>query len=239
MRRTFLLLALVLIVLGCAAPSVAVVEAPTPYPTYTPYPTLAPLATYTALPTYTPPPTYTMPPSHTPLPTYTPPPTVTVVPSNTPTHTPEPTTPPTVAPTLAPTLAPPPTAETTAEPVVSAGYPKPILLEPGEGFGMYVFGQITTFRWQWDGTLQPDEYFQVQIVSRDDQNKGEHRGIHAPTKECMVTSDRDLWGHFRDWKGAESTIHADWVVAIIKWDGVDPGKIGPTLVESEKRYIKL
>jgi hypothetical protein len=137
----------------------------------------------------------------------------------------------------APTNTPePPTPET--QPAVS-GYAPPILIDPGDGFGMYKFGQITTFRWQWDGTLKADEYFQVQIVSRDDQNRGEHRGIHAPTKEYTVTSNRDLWGHFRDWKGSEAMIHADWVVAIIKWDGQDPSKIGPTLVESEKRYIKF
>ena len=80
MQRIAILLVMAVIVAGCAAPSVAVVEAPSPYPTYTSYPTLAPLATHTPYPTYTAAPTYTAWPTQTSIPTATslPTPAVTV-----------------------------------------------------------------------------------------------------------------------------------------------------------------
>ena len=69
MRRMFPLLALLLAASGCTAPSVAVVEAPTPYPTHTPYPTLVLIASPYPTPTFPP---ATAPPTNTPEPTATP-----------------------------------------------------------------------------------------------------------------------------------------------------------------------
>lgn len=120
-------------------------------------------------------------------------------------------------------------------------------MRPDHGYDNYMQRSDTTFEWTWDGQLQEDEYFQVQIISRDAANMGEHRGIHAPTKGFSASTNRDLWGHFRDWEGvydrprfgAEARIYADWTVAIVKWDGVDPNKIGPTIVEAEPHFIKL
>lgn len=249
MRRSLVSLTLAVLLSACSTPQVAPVEPPTPYPTYTPYLTPTPLATYTPYPTYTALPTQTLGPTHTPV--------LTPMPES-PTAVPRPTTILPIATSAATdTPVPQPTvaSEDAAEPIFvpqivveeATGYAKPVLLRPGPGFDVYAQRDDTVFEWTWDGQLKDDEYFQVQIVSRDASNFGEHRGIHAPTKEFRASTNRDLWGHFRDWEGvhdrprfgAQARIYADWTVAIVKWDGVDPGKIGPTSVEAEPRFIKL
>jgi hypothetical protein len=96
------------------------------------------------------------------------PPTATRRPTRVPTATPS-VAPPTLTPTLAPTVAPTRPAPTRAVVVVPTEppptpaprlYPAPALLSPSPGDS--VSGPIE-FRWYWNDTLAPDEYFDLQV----------------------------------------------------------------------------
>jgi len=262
---------LLLLYVGCATPR------PSPTPTLDTEATkvamaravegtmtaLAPTVTNTPSSTWTPTPTQTS--SPTPMPTSTTTPTSAAAPEPTvtSTNTAIPTATPTNTRTLVPTATSTPTRIERPVPAPqSTAYSPPILLQPGKGWDMIHPGDIygktfkpsetnTVFHWEWDGQLRADEYFQVQIISRTERNKGEHRGIHPPTKGYSLEVGQYLWGSFSDWDGAqehrphplfqgsEPRVYADWTVAIIKWDGKDPSKIGPTIIEAEPRYIKF
>ena len=139
---------------------------------------------------------------------------------------------------VAATTAPTAQANTTYEP--------PFLIWPEPKYDICDHKGDTVFRWRWDGQLKADEYFQVQIVSRDASNFGEHRGIHAPTKDYTASTNRELWGHFRDWENVHdrgwcsaARIYADWTVAIVQWDGIDASRIGPIIVEAAPCDIRF
>jgi hypothetical protein len=182
-----------------------------------------PLPTYTPLPTLTPWPTYTLPPTLTPTstPTQTPPPTDTLVPTAS--VTPQPTV---------PTSTPRPSGSTQSTP--KGRYPPPVLISPLVGHNAFNSGR-TEFRWSWARELGADEYFQVQLIGPG----GEHRGIHAPTKEYVHTADRNIYGLVTDWYNTRLYATSHWTVVVIRWDGRDPNKIGETLAEGEARRITL
>jgi hypothetical protein len=83
--------------------------------------------------------------------------------------------------------------------------------------------------------LAANEYFQVQLVGPSN----EHRGIHPPTKGYTFSSDESVYEIVPDWCNVNYYCQVKWTVAIIEWDGVDPGKIGRTLVEAEWREVVL
>lgn len=103
------------------------------------------------------------------------------------------------------------------------------------------------FRWTWEGTLGPDEYFQVQLICPN----GSHRGIHPPTKDLLTVQGGGLRYVVQDCKGAKTrawdheswtpvrNIPIEWTVAIVRWDGVDPSRIGATLAEAEARWLRI
>jgi hypothetical protein len=150
----------------------------------------------------------------------------------TPTSTIRPTNTPAPAPTRVPTKAPvkPPNTPT---PVPST-YGPPALLSPAPNANCYREGGCT-FMWGWGGALKADEYFQVQLVGPNN----EHRGIHPPTKGFSFTSDESVYLIVADWCNVNYFCHLKWTVAIIKWDGVDPSKIGRTIITAEPRDIIL
>lgn len=123
-------------------------------------------------------------PSHTP--TLTSPPTrgPTASPTSTATSTqvaagPPPTTPPPATPIPAPTLAP------TATPTAGIVYPAPVLVQPDDVvFLSQGADSKYTMRWEWDGTLQADEWFDVRIW----QVGMPHLGV-AWTKEPQYVYD--------------------------------------------------
>lgn len=172
-------------------------------------------ATQAAAPTDTP-----IPPTDTPLalptntlipPTDTPPP---------PTNTPKPTT--------KPTSKPKPTA-------TPASYPPPTLLSPDVDFSCYN-AQGCSFSWSWGRSLAANQYFQVQLVGPNN----EHRGIHPPTKDFSFQSNWSVYQIIRDWCDPSKMCHMQWTVAVVEWDGVDPSKIGRTLVETQPpRWVWL
>jgi hypothetical protein len=77
-------------------------------------------------------------------------------PSPTQTSSPVPTDTPLPAPTQEPTPLPAPTDPSTPVPVAA-----PMLSSPVNGAG--TVGDLIAFAWQWDGNLQPEEYFEVRI----------------------------------------------------------------------------
>lgn len=172
-------------------------------------------ATQAAAPTDTP-----LPPTDTPVPpTDTPvPPTDTPVP---PTSTPRPTARPTSRPTTRPTAT-------------QASYSPPVLLSPPEEFNCWLAGGCT-FSWAWGMGLAPNQYFQVQLVGPG----GEHRGIHPPSKGFTFTTDDSVYMIVTDWCNPGYFCHIQWTVAVVEWNGVDPSKIGRTLVEAVLRWVKL
>jgi tetratricopeptide (TPR) repeat protein len=113
---------------------VALVPTPTSTPTATATPFPTPTATLTETPTATPLP------SPTPVPT----PTSSLTPRATATAAPQP------SPTSVPTFFPPPTPRL---------LPAPVLLSPQSG----TFVNRVNLLWEWNGTLDPDYYFQVTI----------------------------------------------------------------------------
>ncbi len=113
-------------------------------------------------------PTFTFTPSPTPTATHTPTltPTSTATPTFTPVHlatpivilstnTPTPTSIPTSTPTLTPTAT-------------SIPYPSPQLKYPSDG--IITVGRFIRFEWSWEGTLGPDEYFDLKIRPHSDPN---------------------------------------------------------------------
>jgi hypothetical protein len=217
------------LLVGCAAPArapaapVPPAEQPTytPYPTYTPWPTHTPLPTYTALPTATPLPTYT------PLPTCTP----IVAAAADPTASPTPAVQPAAMPRAELLATATSDAALTGE---QLAYPRPVPIEPGVGY--FVFdGGGAVFAWTWERELAADEYYQVQLIGPG----SERRGIHPPTKQNHVVTDRFLYRLVRDWYSLREAASSHWVVVVVRWDGVDPSKLGETLIESEPRHIKL
>ncbi len=180
-----------LCVLGCggAGRQESVTEIavlPTQAATVTPTRTATPPPTSTEVPTDTPTATRTFTPTPTPTATFTATPTETATP--TPTETPTPTSTPTKKPTARPVKTATPTP---------AAYPPPVLLAPAEDYMCWHepphAGATCAFNWSWEGVLGPDEYFQVQLIGSD----GEHRGVHAPTKELSWTYYYDRFGPWR------------------------------------------
>lgn len=103
------------------------------------------------------------------------------------------------------------------------------------------------FTWEYDGELAEDEYFQVMLICPN----GEHRGIHAPTKQRYTIQGDSLRYVVQDCKGAQTrpwnhesfqpveNIDIQYTVAVIKWDGKDPSRIGPILIEADPVGIKI
>jgi hypothetical protein len=175
-------------------------------------------ATLTAAPTDTP-----IPPTDTPIP-----PTATLI---APTAT---LIPPTDTP-VPPTNTPRPTRRPTARPTATqVSYPPPVLMNPPEEFNCWLAGGCT-FSWAAGMGLAPNHYFQVQLIGPNN----EHRGIHPPTKEYSFTSDESVYMIVTDWCNPNLFCHIQWTVAIVQWDGVDPSRIGRTLVEAVARWVKL
>ena len=157
-----------------------VTRSPTAPPGSTASPTPLPV---TRSPTATP--GYTVPAA----PSLTPRPTATPTPSAIP--TPRPTTAPTArprraTPTHSPTAGASPAANLAPRPV----YPAPQLLQPGDAvFFSPGAGYQYPMRWQWDGTLRADEWFDVRVW----QEGMPHYGI-AWTKQPEYTFDLCLKG---------------------------------------------
>jgi hypothetical protein len=68
---------------------------------------------------------------------------------------------------------------------------------------------------------------------------GEHRGTHPPTKLFSWDLGQNLYQMIADWCDPRKMCHMRWTVAVVEWDGVDPGKIGRTLVEAAPRWVNL
>jgi hypothetical protein len=105
-------------------------------------------------------------------------------------------------------------------------------LTPDAGTNCYVQGGCN-FTWSWNGKLASDDYFQVQVIGPNN----EHRGIHPPTKGNSFKNSESTYWIFTDWCDPSEYCHIRWTVAIIKWDGKDPSKIGRTIIEADPREI--
>lgn len=148
----------------------------------------------------------------------------------TPTETPAPPTDTPVPPTAKPTAKP-------TRPVATktpASLPPPVLVSPDVDFSCFN-AQGCNFTWSWGSSLAANQYFQVQLVGPGN----EHRGIHPPTKGYSFQSSWSVYQIIRDWCDPSKMCHMQWTVAIIEWDGVDPGKIGRTLAEAAPRWVWL
>jgi hypothetical protein len=139
-----------------------------------------------------------------------------------PTDTPVPTVKPTAKPTKPAPTAPP------------ASLAPPVLQSPSEDFSCFN-AQGCNFTWSWGNSLAANQYFQVQLVGPGK----EHRGIHPPTKGYSFQSSWSVYQIIRDWCDPSKMCHMQWTVAIIEWDGVDPSKIGRTLIEAAPRWVWL
>jgi len=134
----------------------------------------------------------------------------------------------------------PPTAKPTAKPTKPAptktpeSLPPPVLVSPAVDFSCFN-AQGCNFSWSWGGSLAANQHFQVQLVGPGN----EHRGIHPPTKGYSFQSSWSVYQIIRDWCDPSKMCHMQWTVAIIEWDGVDPGKIGRTLIEAAPRWVWL
>jgi len=148
----------------------------------------------------------------------------------TPTDTPAPPTDTPVPPTAKPTAKPTKPAAT----ATSQALPPPVLLSPDVDFSCYNIGGCN-FTWSWANSLAANQYFQVQLVGPGN----EHRGIHPPTKGYSFQSSWSVYQIIADWCDPSKMCHMQWTVAVIEWDGVDPGKIGRTLVEAAPRWVWL
>lgn len=120
---------------------------PSPTPTATATPTATSLPTVTASPTPVPPTA-----------------TRTVVATDTPAATNTPTV--TFTPTAPPERAASPTPSSTPTEKV---YPMPILISPEES---YSTSGAVTFEWQWDGTLEENEWFDVRVGKEGEPLQG-------------------------------------------------------------------
>ncbi len=163
-----------------------------PSPTPTPMPT----STHTALPSVTPSPTHVV---NTPVPTETALPT-----ADPPTHPPEPTSPP--APTPVPATDTP--QATTAAAPASRPAPEGVVVEMlrcecGHGG---VGNQKIRARWSWNGTLAPDEVFDI-VVAGD-------AGAWTGGRECPgYTPGPGEWCWERDYTRS-CLIAQTWMVAV-------------------------
>lgn len=166
--------------------------------------------------------------------------TIAAAPTNTelpptaiPTDTPLPPTntpvPPTKTPKPAATPVPKPPATSTPQ-----SYAPPVLLNPPPDFSCFNI-QGCLFTWSGGGTLAPNHYYQVQLVGPNN----EHRGIHPPTKGYSFQSDWSVYLIVPDWCDTGKMCRIQWTVAIVEWDGVDPSKIGRTLIRAEPRWVVL
>jgi len=179
--------------------------------------------------------------SSTPQPPNTPAPAATNTPEPTATSTQTPTATNTPAPTATNTPKPAPTAKPTTAPTKKpaptkppASLPPPVLVSPDAEFSCYN-AQGCNFSWSWGRSLAANQYFQVQLVGPGN----EHRGIHPPTKKYSFQSSWSVYQIIRDWCDPTKMCHMQWTVAIIEWDGVDPSKIGRTLIEAAPRWVWL
>lgn len=116
-----------------------------------------PPATQVAIPTPTPIPTFTLAPTPTQATTATSTSIHLVTVSTNTASTSALTSVPTSTPTSTPTAMPTPTS-----------YSPPQLIEPPDG--MTIMGGLTRFAWTWEGTLGPDEYFDLKIRPLGDPN---------------------------------------------------------------------
>ena len=200
-------------------------------------------ATHTARPS----PTFTHTPAASPTPwatrTFAPVPTETAIPMPTRTFTPTPTW--TVSPSPTQTLTPKPTRTRTPKPTntptpTPQPYMPPVLLEPEPDYVCFKYprptGSTCSFRWSWSGTLKPNEYFQVQFIG----SNNEYRGMHAPTKDMAWSY---AYHHNRctihEWCACGRACYLRWTVAIVEWDGNNPGEIGRILIRAAPRFFYL
>jgi hypothetical protein len=150
-------------------------------------------------------------------------------------------------PTLTPTDTPLPPTDTPKPPTRTprprqqasptpqpASYGPPALLSPPEEYNCWLAGGCT-FSWAAGAALAPNHYYQIQLIGPS----GEHRGIHPPTKGFSFTSDDSVYMIVDDWCDVHYFCHVQWTVAIIVWDGVDPSRIGRTIIEAAPRWVKL
>jgi tRNA A-37 threonylcarbamoyl transferase component Bud32 len=170
--------------------------------------------------------------SSTPQPSSTPVPAATDTPVPTATNTPVPAA--TNTPLPPPTNTPKPAPTATKKPVIPKNLPPPVLVNPPVDFSCYN-AQGCNFTWSWSRSLAANQYFQVQLVGPGN----EHRGIHPPTKAFSFQSSWSVYQIIRDWCDPTKMCHMQWTVAVIEWDGVDPSKIGRTLVEAALRWVWL
>jgi hypothetical protein len=172
--------------------------------------------------------------SSTPAPSDTPAPPATNTSAPAATNTPVP--PLTNTPLPPPTNTPKPAPTATKKPATPKPQtlPPPVLVNPPVDFSCYN-AQGCNFTWSWSGNLAANQYFQVQLVGPGN----EHRGIHPPTKAYSFQSSWSVYQIIRDWCDPTKMCHMQWTVAIIEWDGVDPSKIGRTLVEAALRWVWL
>jgi hypothetical protein len=198
-------LVVVYVVLGLVPSPTPVAEAtpdPTARPTHTAMQTATTAPSHTAMPTPTALPTAmatsvssanpTLDITASPSPAPTDTPTPTSVPTQEPTVTPTWTATPTPVPTEPPPATPPPAAPIsapargpTATPTAGIVYPAPALVQPEDVvFLSQGADSRYTMRWEWDGTLQADEWFDVRIW----QAGMPHYGI-AWTKEPQYVYD--------------------------------------------------
>jgi len=100
-------------------------------------------------------------------PTYSPVPTRTPSPTSAPTAASTPTAAPSLLPTARPTLPPAPTLPAKPKPLTPTPrpiYPAPILLQPADVVYLSQDGDSRhLMQWVWEGTLQPDEWFDVRV----------------------------------------------------------------------------
>ena len=155
------------------------------------------------------------PPSHTATPAPTP--SSTYEPAATQTQTVAPTPPPTDTATSSPqpaTPVPSPTLPPTASPTRGIVYPAPVLLQPDDIVFLSQEGDtLYTMRWEWDGELQPDEWFDVRIW----RPGMPHHGV-AWTKEPEYLYDICLKGN--------GLLY--WTIAIIQGqDGLWEANLSP------------
>ena len=172
--------------------------------------------------------------SSTPQPSDTPAPAASNTTAPVATNTPAPTATNTPLPPATNTPKPAPTATKKPATPKPRTLAPPVLVNPPVDYSCYN-AQGCDFTWSWGGTLAANQYFQVQLVGPGN----EHRGIHPPTKAYSFQSSWSVYQIIRDWCDPTKMCHMQWTVAIIEWDGVDPSKIGRTLVEAPLRWVWL
>jgi hypothetical protein len=144
-------------------------------------------------------------------------------------------TPPAATPAApAPTAPSVPPAATPSAPAPSP-VTAPTLVHPGPGHNCFSYAGCN-FEWSYDGTLAPNQYFQVQMFF---PGETEGRGIHAPTKDMTLAGGQFIFQLFQDRCNVNQFCRLEWAVVILEWDGEDPSSVGPIRAISEKRQIIL